>query len=400
MINQQIIKAENKKRIYQLISEKAGISRAELAAMTRLSKTTVSSLVDELVQQSYILDEGAVESKRQGRRPNSLVVNDKKDCVIVCCWKKRILQIALISTAFEVESAEEVALEESMQENPAKMIWVNIRNFQKTIGKERRVLGICIAIPGMIDWKQQRMISTVLPVIDDGEILKTLRKTIETDCPLAVFNDTACMAYAENAFGGVDIQNYIYLNVNEGVGASLIQNGRILRGATGMGTQFGHFSIDRNGAPCRCGNRGCLENRIGEMFLKDRALECGALQEFAGIDQILFKHVGERAQAGMPGARRMIQSLAEDMGFALGNLITVFHPDTIVIGGMGKKLGMLYLEAVQQCVHAVGFRQFVKDVTIRFTSLGENAIFIGAAKYYLDMHFDFLEEKNRGLFLY
>ena len=412
MINQQLIKAVNKKKLYMLVSENPGVSRANLAATTELSKTTVSALVDELIQEGHLVDEGAVESKRQGRRPNSLAVNDKRDCVIVLNWRKRTIQTALVSAAYEVEVLEETGLAEgealagenpaegdSSAEAPAVLIWNITREFLKNHGQNRNILGICLVIPGIVDSERRRIISMVLSLGEDDHMVTELRQQVK-DYPLAVFNDTACLAYAENAFGDVDIKNYVYLNINEGVGASLIQNGVILRGATGMGTQFGHFSIDRDGELCSCGNRGCLENRIGEIVLARRAKECGALEEFAGIDRILFRHVGQLAMQGMPGAKRLISALADDLSYGLGNLITMFHPDTIIIGGMGRKLGELYLEQVIDKVKSVGFRQFVEDVDIRFTTLKEDAIFRGAAKYYMDTHYDFMEDMNGKLFLY
>ena len=397
MINQQVIKAVNKKKIYMLISENPGISRVNLAARTELSKTTVSALVDELIQEGRIVDEGAVESKRQGRRPNSLAVNDRRDCVIVLNWRKRTIQVSLVSAGFEVEILEETAPAEG--EDPAVRIWSITKDFMDRHCGERHVLGICLVIPGIIDSEKKRIISMVLSLGVDDQVVTGLREPVK-DLPLAIFNDTACLAYAENAFGNVDIKNYVYLNINEGVGASLIQNGNILRGATGMGTQFGHFSIDRDGEPCSCGNRGCLENRIGEIVLAKRAVECNALEEFEGTEQILFCHVGQLAQQGKPGALRLIRALADDLSFGLGNLITMFHPDTIIIGGMGRKLGDLYLERVLERVKTVGFRQFVEDVDIRFTTLREDAVFRGAAKYFMDTHYDFMEDMKGKLFLY
>jgi len=78
----------------------------------------------------------------------------------------------------------------------------------------------------------------------------------------------------------------------------------------------------------------------------------------------------------------------------------MFHPDTIIIGGMGRKLGDLYLERVLERVKTVGFRQFVEDVDIRFTTLREDAVFRGAAKYFMDTHYDFMEDMKGKLFLY
>ncbi|MCI8660837.1 MAG: ROK family transcriptional regulator [Lachnospiraceae bacterium] len=398
MISQQLIKSANKKELYTMISENPGISRAQLASLRKLSKTTVSALVEELIQEGYIIDEGAVESRSQGRRPNSLVINDQRDCIVVLNWRKRMIQTALVSASFEVELVEEAG--PVPLQTPAEMIRDLIHDFAERHGKGRHILGICLIVPGIVDSERKRVISMVLPLEEDNRILADLRQEIDNCYPLSVFNDTACFAYAENVFGDVDINNYAYLNISEGVGASLIQNGTILMGATGMGTQFGHFSIDRNGALCSCGNRGCLENRIGEMALRKRAEERGALMEFEGVEQILFKDVAQLAGEGKPGASALLCDLADDLSFALGNLITMFHPDTIIIGGMGRKLGEAYLSRIRRNLGAVGFRKFVEDVDIRFTRLKEDAIFRGAAKYYLDTHYNFMEEMRGKLFLY
>ena len=78
----------------------------------------------------------------------------------------------------------------------------------------------------------------------------------------------------------------------------------------------------------------------------------------------------------------------------------MFHPDAIVIGGMGRKLGEIYLNRVTEQVKQVGFRQFVEDVEIHYTTLKEDSVFTGAAKYYLDTHYDFMEDMGGTLFLY
>lgn len=396
MINQQVIKSSNKKKMYTMIAEVPGISRAKLASRAALSKTTVSVLVDELIQEGYVLDKGAVESKHQGRRPNSLVVNAKNNCVVVINWKARTIQIAAVSAAFGVTALEEYTPMKDAE--PVCQIAGIVNTFIQNHAEGQHILGVCIVIPGIIDEKNHRIISTVLGLGTDENMIFKLREAID-DYPLAIFNDTACLAYAENAFGNIDINNYVYLNINEGVGASLIQNGKILRGATGLGTQFGHFSIDRNGEPCSCGNRGCLENRIGEMVLAKRAKECGALEEF-DEQPILFRDVSQLAEQGNPGALRLIYGLADDLAFSIGNLITMFHPDAIVIGGMGRKLGEIYLNRVTEQVKQVGFRQFVEDVEIHYTTLKEDSVFTGAAKYYLDTHYDFMEDMGGTLFLY
>lgn len=397
MTNQQLIKSGNKKKLYMLIAENPGISRANLAAVTKLSKTTVSALVDELIQGGHIVDEGTMESQGIGRKPNSLRVNQRDEGVIVLNWKKRTIQLALVSAAFEILAFDEETIDYS--QDCVTQIKGLLDGFIFQYASKKYILGICLVIPGMIDNVNKRIISMVLPIDREEPIIEKLREAIK-DYPIAIFNDSACFAYAENTFGEVKAKNYFYLNISEGIGACLVQDGEFLRGATGMGMQFGHFSIDRDGELCACGNRGCLENRIGEIALAMRAQECGALEAFEGSEQILFRDVGRLATEGNPKVIALVEALARDLGYGLCNLITLFHPEAIIIGGMGLKLGEVFLKQVIHEVKSVGFQIFASDVDISFTRLKEDALFQGAVKYYLDMHYDFTEDMNGKLFLY
>lgn len=397
MINQQFIKAENKKMIYTLISDTPAISRVNLASVTKLSKTTVSALVDELIQDGYVLDKGAAESSRQGRKPNSLCVNKKDNAFIVMNWRARTIQTALLTSAYEMIAVEEAAVD--YLGDYITQIKDRFDCFLAKHGSGKNILGVCIVIPGIVDGLHKKIISMVLPISEEEPVIDKMRTAIP-HYPLAFFNDTACFAYAENAFGGNDVNNYVYLNINEGIGASLVQDGNFLRGATGMGIQFGHFSVDRDGEPCICGNRGCLEHRIGEMALAKRARECGADQAFGGMEQIQFKDVGRLAVEGNAEVLKLIRCLSSDLSFGLGNLITVFHPESIVIGGMGRKLGKIFLNQVRADMKFTGFQRFVADVSIDFAKLQEDAVFQGAAKYYMDTHYDFMEDMSERLLLF
>lgn len=411
MINQQLIKSINKKNIYKLISENPSISRASLANITKLSKATVSVLVEELIKDEYVVDNGTVSTSMQGRRPNSLFVNDKDNYILVINLKSNLMQIALVTVGYDIEGIKDYDL--GTNSISANIIADTLNTYIKDEVKSKNIMGICIIVPGIIDEQKQNIVSMVLHIEDSSGFVKALRDSIDIKYPLAIFNDTACLAYADNAFGDIDKQedmdvsediirddySYVFLNINEGVGASLIQNGLILRGATGMGTQFGHFSIDRKGIPCQCGNRGCIENYIGEMALENRVRGTLLEEKIKDIKNIRFKDIAKLASDNDELAIGLIKDLADDLSFGMANLITMLHPDMIIIGGVGKKLGDIYLKFIKESLSKVGFKQFVDDVDIAFSSLEEESIFMGAAKYYMDIHYEFMEDMNGKLLL-
>ena len=313
-------------------------------------------------------------------------------------WRRHEIWLSLVSAAFEIEVQERESAEPETL--GAKALAEKILSFIRRYTEDRSVLGICITVPGMIDSARHQIISMVLALSEEG-LIDEIRRLIP-EYPISVLNDTACMAYAEQAFGEMEEDSYLYVNINEGIGASLVQNARILHGGTGMGTQLGHFSIDRNGKRCRCGNRGCLENRIGELALPERILENDLNIPLPGKEEgsrILFRDIGQMAGEGNGEAEKLIKILASDLSFALGNFITVLHPDSVIIGGMARKLGETFLEEIISDLKETGFRFFLDNLDIRFAGLGEEAILTGAARYYIDTHYNFQEDLTGKLFL-
>ena len=112
LVNQQMIRAGNLKQIYHLIDQNLSISRAKLAKITKLSKTTVSSLVDELIAGGYVVDCGTGDTPGQGRKPNILHVNGKENLVGVISWRRARLDIALVRADSQVVLREQVPLTE------------------------------------------------------------------------------------------------------------------------------------------------------------------------------------------------------------------------------------------------------------------------------------------------
>lgn len=395
LLSQQTIRDNHLKHIYALIHKTPDISRVGLAALTKLSKTTVSSLVDELIAGNYITDLGEAQSLRQGRKPNLLTINGCDNFVAVMNWYKNRLEAVLVSADSHMIFREEVPLKEG-EDAVLSMADVFRRVLLPRAGGAR-IMGICVVVPGMVDAERQQIISTVLPLQKGDRVVDRLRGAIP-GYPLAILNDTACYAYAENIFTGIHEPYYAYINLSRGVGACLFANGKMLRGAGAMATQFGHYSIDRSGPMCGCGNRGCLERLVGEARLGERAVACGA-DAFMDPSDARFSRVGDATNAGDEKARKLVSLLAADLAYGISNLISVFNPQLVVIGGSGVRLGNYFLQDIRKNLQACGFQEFVSRVEVRYSRLGEDALSRGAAQYYIDQHYDFSGDMRENLIL-
>lgn len=398
LVNQQLIKNTNMKRLYSSIYVHPGVSRANLAKETHLSKTTVSTLVDELIAREFVLDSGTSEAWAIGRKPNCLYVRMNSYYVLVLNWVENMVHAYLIDVAGNTlyEESREVAPGETYV--TCSIPWIYDSVLQHC--DPGRVLGICVVVSAMIDAAHNEVYSTTLslPAMGNDSLIDAL-KTAFPEYPVAFLEDTACYAYAEKVYGEITEKNFAFLNFGRGIGATLFIEGKMMGRASGSFTQFGHYSVDPNGPPCICGNHGCLEALISEHTLKNRISEFGVIPSLAGRDNVTFADLGRAATFRDPSALALVRQMAWELAQALGNLICVVNPSLIILGGKIPALGDLFLNEVRVNLKKVGFRKMVDLVTVRYSSLPFDSFLNGAMKYFFDIHYCFTEENEAKFFV-
>lgn len=314
----------------------------------------------------------------------------------VISWRRARLDIALVAADSKVLLRSQVPLEEQ-DDGVEKITQAFFGTLLPAVGSAR-LMGVSIIIPGIVDSERGRILSTVIGVGFEDPVIERLSRAL-AGYSLCFLNDTACFAYAESVFTRIEEPYFAYINVSKGVGACLFADGKMLRGAGAMATQFGHYSIDRNGPECPCGNRGCLERIVGENALGERAAACGLDVSALAGRKLLYSDVGAMAQNGDVHARALIRGLAQDLAWGISNLISLFNPSLIIIGGTGVKLGPWFLSDLCTALSHMGFREFVSRVRMQYSQLGLDAELTGAAQYYIDHHYDFSGQMQCGLFL-
>lgn len=399
-LNQHAIRQSNLKRIYSLVAANEGISRANLAALTGLSKTTVSDLVESLIHQEFLVDDGVSQTNRQGRKPNSLRLNSEGNVIIVINWLPSKLQAACVDLAGNIMNFREQTF--NVVQDYAEQIssvYRMLRGGVEAGVNPPRVLAVCIIVPSIIDPVQKRIITSVLPVQSGEWVIRRLRAAIP-DIPMGIFNDTACFAYAEAVRHPLDREPSLFVNLSGGVGAVMFSDGQMLRGANGLTTQFGHFSVLRAGPLCRCGNRGCLERRVGESVLTERAREFMPVEQLEAFGALNYRTLGQAADEGVAEFCKLADSMAEDLAYALGNFITLYNVGKCVIGGAGRQLKHYFFQQLQEHLMYHGFREFVRSCELQYSHAPEHAELSGAARYLIDSHYQFEEEQSGTLFLH
>lgn len=397
-VNQQLIKDSNMKRLYSSIYLNPGISRSSLAKQTNLSKTTVSTLVDELIEREFIYDSGIKNSDCIGRKPNCLHVRQNSYFIAVLHWEENMVYSYLVDIAGTVILHENYALKEGETyiSSSADCLYQSL--FKKC--RPDRVLGICVVVSAMIDALHSEVYSTTLslPAMGKENLIEMLRHAFP-EYPVAFLEDTACYAYAEKIYAGIKEKNFAFINFSRGIGATLFIEGNMVGKASGAFTQFGHYSVIPDGPLCVCGNHGCLEVLISESRLKSRIPEFGEIPSLSHQETVTFQDLGKAATFRDPVALKMICQIARELSLALGNLICIVNPSLIILGGKIPALGDFFLKEVRKNLKTTGFRKMVDSVTVQYSTLQTDSFLNGAMKYFFDIHYSFTENNPETFFI-
>lgn len=248
---------------------------------------------------------------------------------------------------------------------------------------------ISIAAAGVIDF--DRGVITASPNLP-GWYDIPLRDMVREKYGVNTFliNDADAAALGEHRFGaGKGVDNLIYLTVSTGIGGGIIINGRLHTGRHGSAAEIGHMTIDVNGPKCNCGSVGCWETLASGTAMAKEAIrrvgqgEKSSLTEIVGgkIENITAEEVSLAAQGGDSLALEVISKVATYLGAGMANLVNIFDPEMIVVGGGLAKMGDLLLGPARQVVRERAFTLSAQAVRIVTARLGDDAGVLGAAVF-------------------
>jgi len=205
-----------------------------------------------------------------------------------------------------------------------------------------------------------------------------------------LINDASAAALGEHRFGvGRGVNNLILLTLGTGIGGGVIINGKLYSGPCGSAGEIGHTTIDVNGPRCSCGNVGCLEVLASGTAVAQEAIrrisqgEKSSLIEIVGgkVGDITAEAVGVAAKDGDSLALEVILRAATYLGVGMVNVVNIFNPEMIIIGGGMAQMGDLLLDTARKVVKERAFPLSVQAVRIVPAQLGENAGVLGAAVF-------------------
>ena len=260
--------------------------------------------------------------------------------------------------------------------------------------KTSELIGLGVAAAGILDTKKG--IVTTSPNfphwhdVQLGDIL-----TEKLGIVTYIINDANAAAVGEHRFGvGRGFTNMIYLTVSTGIGGGIIVGGELYSGTDGCAGELGHMTVEVDGPRCHCGNFGCLEALASGWAVVIEAVkrinqgEKSSIIELAdgGLESITAETVAMAARRGDRLAADIVREAANYLGVGLANLVNIFNPELIVIGGGLSKMGDMLLKPARKVVKERAFKLPTRTVRIVRARLGSSAGIIGAAAYVFDQH--------------
>ena len=257
-----------------------------------------------------------------------------------------------------------------------------IRDLQAlAVARGQKVTGIGLGVPGQLDPQNGIVVFSPNLRWHQVPIVDYLRHN--TPLPIFIENDGNVAALGEQWRGaGRGSENMVMITIGTGIGGGLIINGRLYKGTNGSAGEVGHMVIDPNGPMCGCGRRGCLETLTSAsamVRMAREAIDRGLVTDLSRPENLEAKDIVRSGQAGDGVAAEIIDRAAYYLGIGLGNLINLFNPDTIVVGGGVSKAGAILFDPMRRTALAWALKAPAGVVKIVPATLGNDAGCIGAA---------------------
>src|SRR4051794_31427380 len=366
----------NRLRVIHTLRDQGLISRAEIARQTGLSRSTVSSLVAELQADGLVVErsEPAAAHGDQGGRPPILLSFDASAGVAVGIdFDHHHVRVAASDLSSRILAERELDLDtDHLAHEGLDAAAELVGRVLADAGLDpARVIGAGMCLPGPIHRPTGVVGSTaILPGWVGVAAADEMRRRL--DLPILVDNDANLAALAEAAFGaGRDAKDLVYVMISSGIGAGLVLNGRLYRGAVGLAGELGHVLVDAGGPVCRCGNRGCLETVAGT----DALAELLRRSHGDGLDG---HAIVKLAREGDLGAQRVIADAGRAIGGAAAMLVNVLNPELLIVGGDLSDAGELLLDGVRESLERSALPTAVQAAEVVAGSLGDRAEVLGA----------------------
>ncbi len=376
---QQQTKEHNRILVLRTIFNCENISRAKIARITSLTRTTVSEIVAELINEGLVSEIGLGESQG-GKNPILLSLVEDSRYLIGIDLAHREFMGAVINLRGKIRYSASQPVTNRSGIEALNSIYAILDRLVTT--SLRPIIGIGVATPGLVNTAEGIVVNAVNLDWQNLPLANLLQDRYHL--PVYVLNDSQAAAMGEYTYGEghQSDNNMIIINVREGIGAGIIIDHHLFQGDGGGAGEIGHITtVPEGGLRCRCGKYGCLETVASVRALIQQARQIAAQTDDIfppdrNIDIELIKQVND---AGNPQVQQMVLRAAYHIGLAIASLVGTLNIHKIVLTGEMTRFGQPWLDVVRETVLRNSLSRMAADTWVEVGQLGENEIILGAS---------------------
>jgi predicted NBD/HSP70 family sugar kinase len=318
--NHELMKRINRAKVLNAIRLNLSLSRSDIARLVGLDKKSITNFVSEIIAEGLVEEVGR-KMVAKGRPLTLLDFSHDGPLVAGLDISAECVSGVLLDFRGEIYSSQSVPLGENAA---AAVIAKAVKNVFASLEEvaKKRLYGTGLSVQGVIDLEQGLVIESInLPGLRGFNFRESFEKI--SDRKMYFEESSRAKALAEKWFGaGRQHDDFVCIDLGVGIGAGLVSDRRLYRGAGEYAGEIGHVVIERAGRECRCGNRGCLEAYLSERVLLEKiggaATGARSLAEIGEVDS---------------GARKVLEQAGSDLGEGLAVLVNVMNPTTIILNG-------------------------------------------------------------------
>ncbi len=367
------------------------MTKMEIATEAGLSLTAVSDHIDRL-QKENLIEVSTIGTSSGGRKPRLYALNKNAGHVISFEVGSSSVRVAICDFDCNIlhTDRDDIDLSKHPADTLTHMYNMVSRLMNHTgIGKET-IMGIGIGIPSPVEFSSGRPISPpIMPGWDRYPIRDFWSQHF--DCPCYVDNDVNIMALGEYAKGlNFEVENLIYVKIGTGIGAGIILDSKLFRGANGSAGDIGHFDVGED-VLCWCGNKGCLEAICGGKAIAARAKELaltGRSNYLLGVleekGELTLRDIGIGIKQLDPLSVELIRESGAMIGRVIASIVNFANPSLISIGGRVAEFGDVLLASIRQGIYQRSLPLATRNLQINKDALGKMTGLIGGAFMTID----------------
>jgi predicted NBD/HSP70 family sugar kinase len=358
------------------------LNRIVLGQLTGLSSASVTNVIGDLLDEELVVEVGTEES--DGGRPRVMLqVNPDFGVVIGVDVGETGIRVEGFDLSMTELAGATVGVHPQEHDAPSivEHISVAVNELRTQFESDgKRILGVGVAVPGVVEHDPD--VRVFAPSIGWQAVPMARLLRDRVDLPLFVENGAKTLGQAEMWLGaGRGVQHAVVTLWGTGVGAAIFADAVLYRGAASSAGEWGHTSVVVGGKNCRCGAAGCLEAYIGaEALLREWARADDTVTLPAVFEQEEWLDRLVDASLSSDSASLLLDRTATYFGTAAANLVNLFNPERIIVGGwVGLKLGPVLLPKIRSVLAAQALDYSATRVTVELGQLGNDAVALGAS---------------------